>query len=58
MRRVIIDFGGVEEKAGMVMRCHAGACHSEPSDHGCWGWLCAECWAWCLRLLARLRGEA
>lgn len=35
-------------------RCHAGPGHSAPSDHGHWGWLCDECWAWVVAFLDRL----
>lgn len=38
-------------------KCHAGAGHAAPTDHGPWGWLCDECWAWVERLRERLRGK-
>lgn len=37
------------------VKCHAGAGHGPPVDHGCWGWLCFECWAWVQRFLERMR---
>ena len=40
----------------MSERCHAGANHATPIDHGCWGWLCDECWLWCVQQMERLRG--
>lgn len=40
-----------------VMTCHAGAGHEPSSDRGAWGWLCEGCWARCLKILDRIRGN-
>lgn len=36
--------------------CHS--CSSSPAVHrGCWGDLCAPCWAWCVAWLEKLLGR-
>lgn len=38
------------------MTCHCGPNHTDDAqDHGAWGWLCSDCWAWCQRFIERLR---
>lgn len=36
------------------MKCHAGACHGDATNRGCWGWLCEPCWLWAVELMQRL----